>query len=172
VLVVGGGNSAVEESLFLTKFASKVSIAARGAQLSASRVAQEKAFESPKLEVLYETVVAELRGDTRLRSVLLRDVRTGETREARPAAVFVFVGLQPNTGFLRSSVDLDERGFIKTDLTLQTSLEGVFAAGDARLGATKQLVAAAGEGATAALMIRQYLEQAKVVPVHKFADVP
>ena len=174
VLVVGGGNSTVEESMFLTRFARKVTIAVRGDQLSASKVAQEKAFASPKVEVLYGTTIAEIRGGNRLRSVLLRENRTNEVHEVRPGAVFVFVGLQPNTDFLKGSVDLDDRGFIRTDPTLQTNLVGVFAAGDARLGATKQLVSAAGEGATAALMIRQYLERSKDLPTRRMdqsADV-
>ena len=167
ILVLGGGNSALEEGLFLTKFARRVTIATRDTVLTASRVAQEKALGDPQVEVLYQTTVAEFRGDGRLAAVLLRNTRTGETWETHPAAVFVFIGLQPNTGFLKGTLDLDERGFIRTDATLQTSLPGVYAAGDARAGSTKQLVSAAGEGATAALMIRQYLERAKVVPDHQ-----
>lgn len=163
VLVIGGGNSAVEEGIFLTKFARQVSIVTRATQLKASKVAQEKALSNPRITVEYESTVAEFRGDKRLSSVVLTNVRTGETREVRPAATFVFIGLQPNTAFLADTVKLDERGFIVTDAMLRTSLTGVYAAGDARAGSTKQLVSAAGEGATAALMIRHYLEEARIL---------
>ncbi|HUX87639.1 MAG TPA: FAD-dependent oxidoreductase [Chloroflexota bacterium] len=163
VLVVGGGNSAVEEGIFLTRFARHVTIVTRAARLTASKVAQEKALAHPQISVEYETTVAGFRGDKRLAVVVLRNVHTGETRDITPAAVFVFIGLRPNTGFLAGAVTLDERGFIVTDATLQTSVPGIFAVGDARTGSTKQLVSAAGEGATAALMIRRHLEQAKVL---------
>ena len=167
VLVIGGGNSAVEEGIFLTRFARQVTIVTRAAQLRASKVVQEKALGHPRIAVEYESTVAEFRGETRLASVVLKNVRTGETRETRPAAVFVFIGSRPNTGFLADTIDLDEAGFIVTDAMLRTSLSGVYAAGDAREGSTKQLVSAAGEGATAALMIRHYLEAAKVLSPHR-----
>jgi thioredoxin reductase (NADPH) len=116
------------------------------------------------MTVRYRTTVHAFRGNTRLRAVELRDAASGEATTVQPAAAFVFIGLQPNTGFLTGAINLDADGFVVTDATLQTSLPGVFAAGDARAGSTKQLVSAAGEGATAALMIRRYLERAKVVP--------
>lgn len=163
VLVIGGGNSAVEESIFLTKFARHVTVVTRASQLRASKVVQEKALANPRISVAYGETVAEFRGDKRLSNVVLRDVRSGSTRDVDVAAAFVFIGLEPNTGFLADTVRLDERGFVVTDAMLQTSLTGVFAAGDARAGSTKQLVSAAGEGATAALMIRHYLEQMKIV---------
>ncbi len=158
VLVVGGGNSAGEESIFLTKFASKVTIAVRGDRMKASQVVRESVESDPKIDVLTDVVVDEFRGDGRLRSVVLRDTRTGERREITPAGVFVFVGLTPNTGFVRGKVATDERGFILTDAGLQTNAPGVFAAGDCRAGSTNQAASAAGEGAAAALAIRRYLE--------------
>ncbi|HVB97116.1 MAG TPA: FAD-dependent oxidoreductase [Chloroflexota bacterium] len=167
VLVIGGGNSAVEEAIFLTRFASQVTIVHRSAQLSATKVAQEKALETPKISVELETVVDEFRGNGHLSTVVLRNLRNGERREVQKSAVFVFIGLQPNTEFLSGVVKLDERGFIATGPMLNTSLDGVYAAGDARAGSTKQLVSAAGEGATAALMIRQYLERKKAVSTHR-----
>ena len=159
VLVIGGGNSAVEEAVFLARFASKVTIVARGPALTASKVAQEKALSNPKIATRFQTEVVELRGDGHLESVILRDRDSGDTEDLRVSGMFVFVGLQPNTGFLANTIRLTEAGFISTTPTLETSLPGVFAAGDARAGSTKQLVSAAGEGATAALMIRQYLEE-------------
>jgi thioredoxin reductase (NADPH) len=164
VLVIGGGNSAVEEAVFLARFASQVTIVARGLALTASKIAQEKALTSPKITARYQTEVVELRGKGHLESVIVRNRETDATEEIRVGGMFVFVGLQPNTGFLADTISLTEAGFIATSPTLQTSMRGVFAAGDARAGSTKQLVSAAGEGATAALMIRQYLESVGTRP--------
>jgi len=158
VLVVGGGNSAGEESIFLTKFARKVTIATRDTQLSASKVVVEKVEEHPQIEVITSVTPAEFRGDNKLQGVVLRDTRTGELREVKPDGVFVFIGLTPNTGIVANDVELDERGFIVADGMLQTSIPGVFVAGDCREGSTKQAASAAGEGAAAALAIRRYIQ--------------
>jgi thioredoxin reductase (NADPH) len=159
LVVVGGGNSGVEEGLFLTKFATKVTILEVGERLRASQILQEKAASHPQIEVRLNTTVVEFKGDGKLESLVIKDVKTEETEVLNPAAVFVFIGLLPNTGFVKDSVDLDQWGSIATSPTMETSLEGVFAAGDARAGSTKQVASAVGEGATAALMIRQYLER-------------
>ena len=159
LLVVGGGNSGVEEGLFLTKFATKVTILEVGERLRASQILQEKAASHPQIEVRLNTTVVEFKGDGKLSSVVIKNTATGETEEITPGAVFVFIGLLPNTAFVKDSVDLDQWGSISTSPTMETSLEGVFAAGDARSGSTKQVASAVGEGATAALMIRQYLER-------------
>ncbi len=164
VFVIGGGNSAGEEGLFLTKFARKVTIVNRGDALSASRVVVEKVQENPQLEILTDTTATEFRGDSRLRSVVLKDTRTGATRETHPDGVFVFIGLTPNTAIVRDVVELDEMGFVTTDGMLQSSLAGVFAAGDCRAGSTKQAASAAGEGAAAALAIRRYIEPQRARP--------
>ena len=111
------------------------------------------------MEVMTNTVVEELRGNSKLNTVVTRNTESGETREMHPGAVFVFIGLDPNSAFLRDSIDLDEWNFIKTYDNMQTSMAGVFAAGDARAGSTKQVASAVGEGVAAALMIRQYLEK-------------
>jgi thioredoxin reductase (NADPH) len=158
VLVVGGGNSAGEESLFLTRFASRVTIATRGDGLKASKVVVEKVQETPQISVMTNVLPVEFRGSSKLETVVLRNTQTGETREISPAGVFVFIGLTPNTEIVKDVVKLDERGFIVTDGTLQTSLPGIFAAGDCRAGSTKQAASAAGEGAAAALMLRHYIE--------------
>jgi thioredoxin reductase (NADPH) len=160
VLVIGGGNSATEEAIFLTKFASHVTIVTNADELTATKVAQEKALSHPQVSVRYRTAVTEFRGEDKLAGVVLRDVTTDVQEEIHPAGVFVFVGLEPNTTFLRDSVMLTDRRFIPTSPTFETNLRGVFAAGDARDGSTKQLVSAAGEGATAALMVRQFLRDA------------
>jgi thioredoxin reductase (NADPH) len=158
VLVIGGGNSAGEESLFLTKFASKVTIATRSPQLSASKVVVQKVQEHPQIEVLPNSIPAEFKGNTRLETVALRDAQSGELREIKPGGVFVFIGLTPNTGIVKDVVKLDERGFIVTDGMLQTNVPGIFAAGDCRADSTKQAASAAGEGAAVALAIRRYVE--------------
>jgi thioredoxin reductase (NADPH) len=165
VLVVGGGSSAAEGALFLTKFASHVTIVVRGDALSATQLARSKVLNHAKIDVRTHTVLKEFRGDSRLRSVVVQDARTGKDEEIKLAAVFVFVGLEPDTQFVRGLVDVDEQGFVRTRPNMETSQPGVFAAGDARLGSSKQLISAAGEGATAALMIRQYLEALRAVPV-------
>ena len=158
VLVVGGGNSAGEESLFLAEFASHVTIVTRSSQLSASKIVAQKVQEDQRIDVIAHAAPVEFRGDKKLETVVLEDTQTGEQRELHPSGVFVFIGLTPNTDILKGKVALDERGFIVTDATLQTNIPGVFAAGDSRAGSTKQAASAAGEGAAAALMIRRYIE--------------
>ncbi|MBI2761374.1 MAG: FAD-dependent oxidoreductase, partial [Chloroflexi bacterium] len=158
VMVIGGGNSAGEESIFLTRFASKVTIVTRDVKLSASKVVVEKVEETPTIELTTSATPAEFRGEGKLQTVVLRDTRTGELREEHPAGVFVFIGLTPNTALVQGMVEVDERGFIVTDPTLQTSVSGLFAAGDCRAGSTKQAASAAGEGAAVALAIRRYVE--------------
>ncbi len=159
LVVVGGGNSGIEEGLFLTKFANKVTVLEVRDRLGASQILQEKAASHPQMEVRLSTTVQEFKGNGKLSSVVVKDVNTDEIEELRPGAVFIFIGLLPNTDFLRGTVDLDQWGSITTGPTLETSLEGVYAAGDARAGSTKQVASAVGEGASAALMIRQYLEK-------------
>ena len=159
LVVVGGGNSGIEEGLFLTKFANKITVLEVRDRLGASQILQEKAASHPQIDIRLSTTVEEFKGNGKLSSMVVKDVNTGETEELRPGAVFIFIGLLPNTDFLRGTVDLDQWGSITTGPTLDTSLEGVYAAGDARSGSTKQVASAVGEGATAALIIRQYLEK-------------
>jgi thioredoxin reductase (NADPH) len=159
VVVVGGGNSGVEEGLFLTKFATKVTVLEVRDRLGASQILQEKAASHPQMEIRLDTTVEGFQGNGKLSSVLVKSGDTGEIEELTPGAVFVFIGLDPNVDFVRGAVDLDKWGFIQTSMSLETNIEGVFAAGDVRAGSTKQVAAAVGEGATAALMIRQYLEK-------------
>jgi thioredoxin reductase (NADPH) len=158
VAVVGGGNSAGEESVFLTRFVDKVTMLVRGDELTASKIVVDKIAETPQIEVRYNTVIDELRGDGKLQAVATRNRKTGEVAEIAPAGLFVFIGLTPNVAWLPAEVERDQYGFIVTDRSLETSLPGVFAAGDVRQGSTKQAASAAGEGATAALMIREYLK--------------
>lgn len=161
VVVVGGGNSGIEESLFLTKFVSKVTVLEFGDQLRASRILQETASKNPKIEIRLSHTVREFKGNGRLKGVVVEDLESGRVSELNPAAVFIFIGLDPNTAFVKESIDINEMGFIKTSPTFETSVSGIFATGDVREGSTKQVASAVGEGATVALMVRQYLENSQ-----------
>lgn len=178
VAVIGGGNSAAEESLLLTKFANKVTLLVRGDQLKASKVIQESVLNDPKIEVRFQSEVEEFLGaKAKLNRLRLLNKQTGESEELGVDGAFIFIGQEPNSGFLHdSAIRLNHWGFIITghDLVhdghrplgyelrdpsaLETSLPGVFAAGDVRAGSTKQVVSAAGEGASAALLVREYLK--------------
>jgi thioredoxin reductase (NADPH) len=163
LMVIGGGNSGLEEGVFLTQFTDKVTIIERGDRLLGSRILQNKVMEHPRMEVELRHAVKEFRkkedGSGKLGTVVVEDLETGENEEEHPAGVFVFIGLDPNTGFLKGTVDLDERGFVATDTAFMSSMPGVFAAGDVRGGSTKQLASAVGEGAAAAIQIRGYLDR-------------
>lgn len=160
VLVVGGGNSGFEEGLFLTKFASRVDIVEFAPQVKASKILQEKVAEKENMSVTVNHAVKEFRiKDGRLSSVIVEDRATGERKEWQYDGVFVFIGLSPNSDLLKGKAEIDRWGAVVTDETLMTSMPGVFAAGDVRAGSTKQAAAAAGEGTTAVLMIRQYLQK-------------
>lgn len=161
LVVVGGGNSAVQEALFLTRFTTHIDLLVRS-KLSASEVLiHELQAASDKITVHEGVTTDEIVGNAegKVVSVTGTDTASGEKVNFETDGVFVFIGLLPNTQFLQGKVDLDEVGMIKTDALLQTSMKGVFAAGDVRSGATMQIASAAGEGATAAMMIRKYLEE-------------
>lgn len=158
VAVIGGGNSACEESLFLTRFASKVTILVRGAELTASKLVIDKVQENQQIAVRYHVEVVEFQGKGKLSGLVVRDRATGATETLHPKGVFVFIGLSPNTQWFPPEIKRDEQHFVVTSPTLATSVPGIFAAGDVRLGSTKQAASAAGEGATVALMIREYLK--------------
>ncbi len=160
VLVVGGGNSGFQEGLFLTRFAKHVTIVEFAPEVKATQVLQEKvAAQDDMTVVTNHAVQAFAVEDGKLAAVKVQDRATGEVKEWHPDGVFVFIGLSPNSGFLPPEIEMDRWGFVVTDKTLQTSIKGVFAAGDVRAGATNQIASSAGEGATAALMIREYLKE-------------
>ena len=159
VLVVGGGNSGFEEGLFLTKFASQVDIVEFLPEVKASRILQEKVAEQPNMTVTVNHAVREFRGGNKLEAVIVEDRESGEVREWKYDGVFVFIGLTPNSGLVKDLAEVDPYGFVITDRTLMTVKPGLFAAGDVRAGSTKQAASATGEGATAALMIREYLKE-------------
>ena len=178
VAVVGGGNSATEESLFLTKFVDHVTLLVREPELMASQILKDKVLSHPKIKVQFNTDVQEFKGSGgKLESVLINNSQTGKQEEIHPDGVFIFIGQMPNTSFLeKSGVELNKWKFIVTghDLvhehkdregyedrapaSMETSVPGIFSAGDVRASSTKQVASAAGEGAAAALMIREYLK--------------
>lgn len=160
LVILGGGNSGLEEGLFLTQFADHVTVIERGDSLKGSKLLQDKVFNHPKMEVKLNVAVKEFTATSggKLHSVILEDTKTGEVSEHQADGAFVFIGLDPNTKWLPEGIDKDERGFVKTDLTFKTSIPGVFAAGDVRAGSTKQLASAVGEGAATAIQIRYYLD--------------
>lgn len=161
VAVVGGGNAAVEEALFLTRFADKVTIVHRRDRLRAGGVLEERALSHPKMDFKWKKTVKEIRGKEKVTALLLADVEDGSEEEIAVDGVFLYVGNLPNTEELRGTIDLDERGFILTDESLQTSMKGVFAAGDVRSGAVWQVAAAVGEGVKAALRAQFHVESLK-----------
>ena len=159
VLVIGGGNSGFEEGLFLTKFASQVDIVEFLPEVKASHILQEKVAEKASMTVTVNHAVKAFKGKNRLEAVVVEDRATGEMKEWQYDGVFVFIGMEPNSRLTQGLAETNEWGFIITDKTLMTSAPGLFVAGDVRAGATKQAAAAAGEGVTAALMIREYLKE-------------
>ena len=164
VFVVGGGDSAVEEAMYLTKFARKVTIIHRRDELRAAKSIQEKAFKNPKLFFMWDSVVEEVDGDELLSKMIVKNVKTGEltTYEADEDdglfGLFGFIGMIPNSGLFEGVIDMD-RGYIKTDDNMHTNIEGVYAAGDIRVKSLRQVVTAAADGAIAAMQAEKYLAE-------------
>lgn len=167
VYVVGGGDSAVEEAMYLTKFARKVTIIHRRDALRAAKSIQEKAFANPKIEFMWDTVVEELYGEDILQGMIVKNVKTGETHkvDADPEdgmfGLFGFIGTVPNSGIVEGLVDMDERGYILTDEDMHTNIPHVYAAGDVRKKSLRQVVTAAADGAIAAMQIEKSLSDYK-----------
>ena len=171
IMVIGGGNSGAEEGLFLAEFTDKVVLLEYSPELAASALLQEKIRSHPKFEIHTNTEVKEFKSKGgKLDAVIAENRETGERLEFHPQGAFVFIGLTPNTEFIKGSVDLDKWGFVETDDSMMTSLPGVFAAGDLRAGSTKQLASATGEGVSALLMVRQYLQKLGDVAEHAQAS--
>jgi thioredoxin reductase (NADPH) len=162
VLVIGGGNSGLEEGLFLTQFAKHVTVVEYSEELKGSRLLQDKVRHHPQMTVLTNTKVVSFHGgeNGKLNYVEVEDRASGERRRHDSSAAFVFIGLDPNTAFLKGTLDLDDNGFVVSDEQFRTSAPGVFVAGDVRRGSTKQLASAVGEGAAASIQIRYELDKA------------
>jgi thioredoxin reductase (NADPH) len=159
VAVIGGGDSAVEEALFLTRFASRVHIVHRRDQLRAVPLTSKRALENEKITMEWNTVLTEVLGEDEVKELLLKDVKTGETRSIEADGVFIYVGITPNTDFVSELAQLDSGGYIVTDNTMQSSVPGLYAAGDMRSGSIRQVSSAVGDGATAAFYAYKYLEE-------------
>lgn len=157
VVVIGGGDAALDEGLHLTEYVSSVTVVHRGAELSACRILRERAQANEKLTFRFNTLVTAIEGTDEVRRVQLADVKTGERAHLDVTGAFIFIGLTPNTQFLNGLVPLNEKGQIVTDLSMRTSVPGIFAAGDVRAESSRQLVSAAGDGATAALAAVRYV---------------
>jgi len=157
VAVIGGGDSAIDEGLYLTRTASKVTVIHRRDQLRAEKILQQRAFANPKMEFIWDTVVERFNGDDQLKTLSLRNVKTNERREFPVDGVFVYVGLTPNTAFLKGAVAMDERGYVPTNEKMETNVPGVYAVGDIRPNTLRQVVTAAADGAIAAIQAEKYI---------------
>ena len=157
VVVVGGGNAAINEALDLSKFAAKVIVIHRRQELRATRILQEKAFAEPKIEFLWNTVVEAIEGEDVVKRIRLRNVRTGEKSAMDISGIFVAIGFKPNTDYLKGVLSLDANGAIITNEKMETEVPGIFAAGDIRSGSIRQVVAGAGDGAVAAIYAERYI---------------
>jgi thioredoxin reductase (NADPH) len=171
VAVVGGGDSAVEEAVYLTKFASSVRIIHRRNELRACRNAQRDAFENPKVSFVWDSVVDEVKGEDRVTGVVVRNVKTGEVSDLDVAGVFVYIGASGNSDFIELDVNRNTDGYIKCTTFGETNIPGLFAVGDIRDEPFKQAIIAAGHGASSALMVEKYLKTIPKDVIEKFAAI-
>ena len=164
VAVVGGGNAAVEEAMYLTKFADKVYVIHRRNELRADKIVQERAFKNEKVEFIWDSVVKEIQGDDLVHTAVLENVKTGERTNLSVNGVFPYIGMVPNVSDITGQIEQDAGGFILTDETMKTSVEGVYAVGDIRKTPLRQVITAAADGAIGAVYAVKYLETLKDVP--------
>ncbi|HBN10334.1 MAG TPA: thioredoxin-disulfide reductase [Cyanobacteria bacterium UBA8530] len=158
VAVIGGGDSAIEEAIFLTKFAKSVTVVHRRQELRAAKVLQERAFNNEKIKFKLGRVPVEIKGETKVEGLVVEDVNSKASETLDVKGVFIFVGVQPNSGFLKDNLDLDAQGYILTDERMRTSIPGVFAAGDIRQKQLRQVVTAVSDGAIAAVEAERFIE--------------
>ena len=159
IVVVGGGDSAVEEGIFLTRFAKSVTIIHRRDELRAGKILQTRAFNNPKIKFIWDTVVEKINGESAVESVLLKNVKTGEEIVHPTEGVFIFIGHTPNTDLFKGQLDMDDNGYLKVDNKMQTRKPGIYAAGEVMDSIFKQVVTSAGWGAAAAIQATKYLEE-------------
>jgi len=159
IMVVGGGNSALEEAIFLARFGKKVSIIHRRDALRGDKILQNRVFENPKIQVIWNSVVKEIKGDSVVKEIVLYNRVNQSSSSHKIDGLFIYIGTKPNTAWLNSLITLDAKGFIIADEKLQTNLPGLFAAGDCRQKELRQIVTAAGDGAIAGMMAYHYLQQ-------------
>jgi thioredoxin reductase (NADPH) len=162
IMVVGGGDAACEEADFLTRYAAKVYIVHRRNEFRASKIVQDRVFKNPKIEVIWDTVVEEIAGkDGLMTHARIRNVKSGETRNLDSTGIFIFIGFRPNTGVIDGHVEHDAGGYLVTDANMETSMRGLFAAGDVRAQLTRQVTTAVGDATTAAIAVEKYLTARK-----------
>jgi thioredoxin reductase (NADPH) len=163
IAVVGGGDAAVEEAEFLTRYGAKVYVIHRRDSFRASPILVDRLFANPKIEVIWNTVAEEVLGDAQglVSGIRIRDVVTDEARVLDATGCFVFIGFRPNTGIIDGHFDHDDMGYVKTDTIMQTSIPGLFAAGDLRSQLTRQVTTAVGDATTAAIAVEKYLKARK-----------
>lgn len=159
VVVVGGGDSAVQEALYLTKFANTVTIVHRRDKLRAAKSIQDKAFKNQKIKFIWNSVVEKIEGEGIVEKIIIKNVKTGEISEVKTDGIFIFVGMKPVTDLFKGLVRMDDRGYIFTDDEMKTNIPGVFAAGDCRVKMLRQVVTASADGAIAAVSAEKYLEE-------------
>ncbi|MGB2706264.1 MAG: thioredoxin-disulfide reductase [Candidatus Omnitrophota bacterium] len=161
IAVVGGGDTALEEALFLSGFAAKVTLIHRRDRLRATKILQERAFANKKIEFIWNSIPAEVLGKEKVKAVKIKNTKSGEEKEIPCEGFFIFAGYEPNTAFLKGVVELDKNGYIVSDDDMKTQEDGIFASGDARKKLLRQIVTATGDGATAAHSARMYVEELK-----------
>jgi thioredoxin reductase (NADPH) len=159
IVVIGGGDSALTEALFLTKFVKGLTIIHRRDALRATKIYQERAMANPKIKFLWNSVVQAIKGDQIVRSIVVKNVKTGEITELTAEGVFMFVGLEPRTHFLKGLLQMDDGGYVLTNERCETSVKGVFAAGDCTKKLLRQIATAVGDGATAAFAAEKYIDE-------------
>lgn len=158
IVVVGGGDAAVEEGMFLTKFGSKVILIHRRDELRAAKIIRKRAFANPKMEFVWDSVVESINGEQKVESITVKNVKTGETSKIACGAVFVFIGFKPNSDMVRDEMKKDDGGYIITNYKMETSIPGIFACGDVRSQMVKQITNAVGDATTAAVAAEKYIE--------------
>ncbi len=165
VSIVGGGNSAVEEGMYLTKFASKVYIIHRRNELRADKIIQQRAFKNPKIEFIWDSVVEEILGTDCVKSLVIKNVKTGEISNLETDGIFPYIGIVPNVDYFNGQLAQDSKGFIITDETMKTSIEGVYAVGDVRTTPLRQVITSASDGAIGAVYASKYVQALKEITV-------
>lgn len=165
VAVVGGGNAAVEEACYLTKFASKVYLIHRRDELRADKIVQERAFKNEKLEFIYDTIVNKINGENLVKSATIENVKTHEIKDLAIDGIFPYIGFEPNADLFTGQIKQDKNGFIIVDEAMQTSVKGVYAIGDVRVTPLRQVITAAADGAIAAVYAGRYIETLEPVSV-------
>jgi thioredoxin reductase (NADPH) len=159
IVVVGGGDTALEEASFLTKFGKSVKIIHRREHLRASKILQERAFENPKIEFVWNSSVVDIKGDNKISSIIIKNIKNGEEKKLNVGGLFVAIGHEPNTSIFKGQIEMDDKGYVIVNNYTQTNIDGVFASGDVHDHRYRQAITAAGFGCMAALDIEKWLAE-------------